>query len=497
MLKPLCCFKLIVSCLILYSSFIAHEIDFSQEKKIVVVIPSYNNKEWYKRNLDSVLGQDYSNYQVIYTDDVSTDDTGKLVAEYIKKYDYQGKITLVKNKERQGALYNLYSMVHSCDDDAIIVTLDGDDWLPNDSILKRLDEVYSSEEVWLTYGQFQMYPHGTMGWATAMPEKIVENNAFREYEHLPTHLRTFYAWLFKKIKLEDFLYNGRFFTMAWDMAIMFPMIEMAGERHRFIANVMYIYNDANNISDHRISRQLQAHLAQVIRNKKSYNRLSHKSVDKITSGKQADLIIFSDGSPNRLAELIEEIKKYVTGAGQINILYRGNSSEKIEQYNELQEQHSSMQFFAISPTRSNFRSFLSDVYKNLKNDYVFFIKDNSRVIRSINLGRCINALEQTQAYGFYFKVCRERNFTGLSPNLSLIKLGNAMYAWDFSTAHHMWSCANTLNMVLYRKNEKFLTFLQGDCEPTPQGFEAMWANEGLLNRVGLCYGVKRVEKVDK
>jgi len=497
MLKLSCCFQLIVSCLILYSSLVAHEIDFSQEKKIVVVIPSYNNKEWYERNLDSVLDQDYSNYRVIYTDDVSTDDTGKLVAAYIEKYDYQDKITLVKNKERQGALYNLYRMVHSCDDDAIVVTLDGDDWLPDDSVLKRLNVVYSSEEVWLTYGQFQMYPHGAMGWATAMPEQVVENNSFREYVHLPTHLRTFYAGLFKKIKLKDFLYNGKPFTMAWDMTMMFPMIEMAGERHRFIADVMYIYNDANSISDHRISRQLQAHLAQVIRNKKPYDRLSHRPINKITNNKQADLIIFSDDSPNRLVGLIEEIKKYITGAGQINILYWGNSSEEIGQYNQLQKRYSSKQFFVVNPARSNFRSLLGDVYKNLKNDYVFFIKDNSRIIRSINLGQCINALEQTQAYGFYFKVCRERNITGLSPNLSLIKLGNAMYAWDFSTAHHIWSCANTLDMVLYRKNENFLTFLQGDCEPTPQGFEAIWANEGLLNRVGLCYGVKRVEKRDE
>ena len=54
---------------------------------------------------------------------------------------------------------------------------------------------------------------------------------FRDYVHMPTHLRTFYAWLFKKINLEDLLLDGEFFKMTGDQAILYPMIEMAGERH--------------------------------------------------------------------------------------------------------------------------------------------------------------------------------------------------------------------------------------------------------------------------
>ena len=55
------------------------------EKHIVVVVPSRNNSQWYKKNLDSVLNQKYSNYQVIYIDDQSTDNNGILVENYLKK----------------------------------------------------------------------------------------------------------------------------------------------------------------------------------------------------------------------------------------------------------------------------------------------------------------------------------------------------------------------------------------------------------------------------
>ena len=48
------------------------------EIPICVVIPSYNNveKDRYKDNLNSVLQQNYSNYHVVFIDDVSEDRTG-------------------------------------------------------------------------------------------------------------------------------------------------------------------------------------------------------------------------------------------------------------------------------------------------------------------------------------------------------------------------------------------------------------------------------------
>jgi len=242
----------------------------------VIVIPSYNNEKWYKANLQSALSQNYPHFRVIYTDDCSPDGTGDLVQAYLAQNDLDNKVCLIKNSVRKGALYNLYTMIHMTDDDDIIVTLDGDDWFPDKDVLTRLNDVYSSGEVWLTYGQFKMYPSGVHGWASPMPGYIIDNNAFREFQHIPTHLRTFYSWLFKQIKVEDLMHEGKFYAMCADMACMFPMIEMAGERHRFIPEIMYTYNDQNPISDHCVSRSLQAHLDQIIRKKSRYERLAEK-----------------------------------------------------------------------------------------------------------------------------------------------------------------------------------------------------------------------------
>jgi hypothetical protein len=66
---------------------------------------------------------------------------------------------------------------------------------------------------------------------------------------------------------------GAFYHMAWDQAIMFPMLEMSGHRAKFISEVLYIYNAANPINDCKVDRQLQRSLETVIRMQKRYDRL--------------------------------------------------------------------------------------------------------------------------------------------------------------------------------------------------------------------------------
>jgi hypothetical protein len=81
--------------------------------------------------------------------------------------------------------------------------------------------------------------------------------------------------LFKKIEIEDLLDGDEFFSMTWDFAIMFPMIEMAGNRHAFISDIVYVYNTANQINDNKVNAQLQRDLDIVLRNMPCYQRLDH------------------------------------------------------------------------------------------------------------------------------------------------------------------------------------------------------------------------------
>lgn len=250
--------------------------DVKIERPIVVVIASYKNKNWYKLNLDSIFKQKYTNYRILYIDDCSPDGTGDLVEAYVKQKGQSHRVTVIKNKERKKALANIYNAVHSCQDNEIVALVDGDDFVAHINVFNVLNRAYSDPNIWLTFSQFFLLPHNQQGWGKQYPADIIERNAFREYQGTPTHMRTFYAGLFKKIKLEDLMYEGDFFTMTYDMAIMLPMVEMARKGHyAFINKVLYLYNDMNAINDHKVNKGLQRKLDLEIRSRERYEALEN------------------------------------------------------------------------------------------------------------------------------------------------------------------------------------------------------------------------------
>lgn len=241
-----------------------------EEKRIVIVVPSYKNEKWVKQNLSSIFNQDYVNYRVIYIDDYSPDNTVPLIKSLVNEWNFAVNFTLIENKERKGAMRNLYEAIHSCDDEEIVVTVDGDDWLAHDQVLNHLNKVYSNKDrpVWITHGSYRD-SKGNPGMQNQITDSIIERNAFRGKCRV-SHLRTFYAWLFKKILIQDLMYEGKFFEMAWDLAMMFPMLEMAGHRQLYIPEVLYIYNVQNPISDFVKNPDYQMKLDRYIHKKRKY-----------------------------------------------------------------------------------------------------------------------------------------------------------------------------------------------------------------------------------
>lgn len=236
-----------------------------REKKIAVIIASYNNQAWYVKNLDSLLSQNYTNYHAYYIDDCSSDYTGSLVEAYLKHHLRKKHVTVIKNKTRVGALANIYNAIIARDDETIIVSLDGDDWFAHPNVLSLINKVYSTYDVWITYGQYRFYPSNRRGNCDRIPDSVIENNSFRSYRWVSSHLRTFYAKLFKKIDAKDLRYNDSFYPVAWDLAFMFPMLEMAHQHSCFISDELYVYNFANPINDERIRQKQQLALEKHIR----------------------------------------------------------------------------------------------------------------------------------------------------------------------------------------------------------------------------------------
>jgi len=245
------------------------------KQHFTIVIPAYNCERWAKRNILSAVKQEYDNFDVIYTSDASTDDTLNQVKEAIEDYsgDVKDNIRIFSNEENKKALYNIVRSVNESKPGTVIVTLDGDDWLPHQNVLDNLNEVYSDPEVWMTAGSY-LDSYSGMVSSPNLSESYWDGNIRR---HLWTisHLRTFRRKLFLKINIDDMLdRDGNLYKFTFDQAMMYPMAEMAGPKHfREIRDVLYIYNRLNPLSVDRVHRSDQLRIEQDIRNRKPYQRL--------------------------------------------------------------------------------------------------------------------------------------------------------------------------------------------------------------------------------
>jgi glycosyltransferase involved in cell wall biosynthesis len=156
-----------------------------------IIIPLYNVEKWIKVCLMSVKKQNYKNFECIVVDDISTDNSVKIIKQIIKDDD---RFRLVVNKEKKYALKNIYEAILLSEpkDEDIIVTLDGDDWLAGKDVLSTLNQVYNEKGCWLTYGSYAEYPSKSRGkFAKRIPNPVIQQNQFREYEWCSSHLRTF------------------------------------------------------------------------------------------------------------------------------------------------------------------------------------------------------------------------------------------------------------------------------------------------------------------
>ncbi len=153
--------------------------------------------------------------------------------------------------------------------------VDGDDWLATKTVLSKLKNVYDAEDCLMTYGSFINYPSKTRGAeASLYPDNVIRENSYRKDRWRASHLRTFKYKVWKRVKHEDLKdTDGEYYEMTYDQAMMLPMLEMCGEKARYIDDVLYVYNTGNPNAVNKTRAQKQFRIMVDIRKKEPYNKV--------------------------------------------------------------------------------------------------------------------------------------------------------------------------------------------------------------------------------
>lgn len=237
-----------------------------------LVSTGYNCAEWLADCAASVMSQSMTDWHW----HVALDGGGNRDREvHILKgvVGADPRVHLLIPSERRYATWNIRHaliLAKPADDDVIVLGPDLDDTLlPN--ALAVVDAEYRADPNLLcTYGS-HICASGRKGRFQG-PYKAKENIRVTRWK--ASHLRTFKAVLWKRIKDSDLRGpDGQWYRVAWDMAIGMPVLEMAGHgRRKFIAELLYRYNDMSAFNDHKVHHDEQKAMERWIRRQRPYRR---------------------------------------------------------------------------------------------------------------------------------------------------------------------------------------------------------------------------------
>lgn len=256
-----------------------------KQNKFKIIIPSYNNEKWVEPNVASILNQTYTNYDVLYINDASTDSTFSIVNELKTTYKLNNwKIINNPKNEKRGynvSPYNQHIIDFIDNDEDILVFVDGDDWLFDENVLSKLNKYYNTHNSWITYGGLYTYPEAQPGNPQNSPysDHVHQNNLYRQDMWRASHLRTFKWWLYKKIKQEDLIYSktGKYYFHAEDLATSYPCLEMCPKEKIGVLDFpSYVFNQTVENRKRGQDREEMAgiELEKEIRNQTPYKTLS-------------------------------------------------------------------------------------------------------------------------------------------------------------------------------------------------------------------------------
>lgn len=461
------------------------------EKKIFLIIPSYNNPINYTREcLISALAQDYSNFEIIFSDDCSPQENIEQIhMQLIQELDTHKRITYRHNTKRLGPLGNRWNAIHSINPDnildnrdIIIANVDGDDILLRNDALTIINELH--ENAWTTFGTYSILPSRNAYCACrAVDSLVVAENSWRLCTVSLSHMQTYRLSLLKDLPLYTYLWNGNFYPAATDLQSIWGCCEKSQFKTAFNPIPIYGYRLHQNNEMHTKEGTLGAACLAHARAQEPFQPLQELPLQRPLDSYHCDLIIFSNDNPHELSIQLRSLKTDLPDIHSVFIFYNLTKASE-SHYNILKYNHPHYHFLQISH-QADLKPLLNYCFTESSSEYVLFLKNNTST-HYVPLKDCIRALLKTHAHIFYTQLSH-------LPTQMKIEIGNDVVAWDFATitdpklqTNH--SMMKFFNLTIFSKKTLHKAIASMGVI-TVDSFENQWNNysRSLRHNIGLCF----------
>ena len=151
--------------------------------KMTIIMPSYNNGQYIRQALDSILMQEVDfDYQIIITDDCSQDDSPEIIKEYESKYPE--KILALYAEENCRLFRNVLKALKEMDSEYFCV-LDPDDYWTDKKRLQKAVDFLDKNQEYTIYATnlHKIFPDGSVGMKYCLPGVQTHTSTYEDYIH--------------------------------------------------------------------------------------------------------------------------------------------------------------------------------------------------------------------------------------------------------------------------------------------------------------------------
>ena len=144
--------------------------------KVSVILTSYNYSQYLKDTINSVLKQNYRDWEMIVVDDGSTDNSVDIIMEFVNS---DGRIKLIRNYVNQGLAKSIQTgLLAACGE--WITFLESDDLWKEDYLEKKLKIADKYSCTGFIYNKVEFFGENAAA-ASKKFEKIIERSNNRQF----------------------------------------------------------------------------------------------------------------------------------------------------------------------------------------------------------------------------------------------------------------------------------------------------------------------------